>query len=102
YPGTGAICGEALKHRSRVAIKDVNKVSFIQGRGDMKSFEFSGIRSVQSTPLVSSRGGFVGMISTQWRTPHDFANDDYDSLDQLALFTADLLEKRKMDVVWHD
>lgn len=95
YPGTGATCGEALKNKTRTLISDVDNVKFIEGTGDLKSFHFSGIRAVQSTLLISSEGDFVGMISTHWAATHDFANDDFESFDELATYTADILKKKK-------
>jgi hypothetical protein len=95
FPGTGATCGEALKKASRATVKDVREVEYIKGSGDLLSFEHSGIRSVQSTPLVSFKEEMVGMMSTHWRVTRDFDNDDFTSFDHLTRFAADLLEKQK-------
>jgi GAF domain-containing protein len=98
YTGCGATCGEALKNQARVKVSDVDEVEFIKGTGDLHSFHFSGIKSCQSTPLISTEGEFVGMISTHWRTTHNFANDDFKCFDLLAGFAADILKQKESSI----
>ena len=40
------------------------------GSEDLETYRQTGIRAVQSTPLVSRAGRLLGMISTHWRNPH--------------------------------
>jgi GAF domain-containing protein len=55
-------CGRAMLRHRPVVIEDVRRdYSFAPYRGIA---EHSGFRSVQSTPLVSSRGALYGIVST--------------------------------------
>ena len=94
FSGSGTACGQALTNKVRSKVNDVNKVDYIAGTGDLLSFHYSGIRSVQSTPLISTGGGFIGVISTHYHLPHDFDEDDFTAFDILALHTADFLEQK--------
>jgi PAS domain S-box-containing protein len=60
---------------------------------DQREYRRSGIRSVQSTPLRSRSGQFLGMLSTHWRAPHTPMEDDFRLFDVLARLAADLIER---------
>ncbi|MGB9468512.1 MAG: GAF domain-containing protein, partial [Candidatus Acidiferrum sp.] len=55
----------------------------------------AGIRGIQSTPLVSSRGNVLGVFSTHHKTPHRPSVRDLQTIDYFAQYAATLLE-------WHD
>jgi GAF domain-containing protein len=58
----GCACGRALRLRETVVVEDVNEdPAFFSFRDAAQQ---AGFRSVQSTPLISRNGAFVGMIST--------------------------------------
>jgi signal transduction histidine kinase len=57
------------------------------------AFGYSGIRAMQSTPLISRSGRLVGMISTHWRRPHRPSERELRLLDVLARQAADLIER---------
>src|SRR5262249_2143868 len=63
-------CGMALHSGTRIVVPDVEACDVMQGTSDLESYRRSGIRSVQSTPLLSRSGRLLGMISTHWRQPH--------------------------------
>jgi hypothetical protein len=56
-----------------VALKDAAITlmrSQCAGTSDYEDYRRCSIRSVQSTPLVTTGGELVGMISTHWSHPH--------------------------------
>ena len=63
---------------------DVVSSGFMAGTADQATYLATGIRAVQSTPLVSRAGKLVGMISTHWKQPHEPSERD---LLPLGVFT---------------
>ena len=49
-------CGLALSAGARIVVPDVEACDFMAGTGDLDAYRRSGIRAVQSTPLVSRSG----------------------------------------------
>ncbi|HEX6818553.1 MAG TPA: ATP-binding protein [Ktedonobacterales bacterium] len=94
-------CGAALRTGERVVIPDIEACDFLTGTQDLDFYRLSGIRAVQSTPLVSRGGRVVGMISTQWRSPHQPAARELGLLDVLARQAADLIERRWAEDALH-
>ena len=86
-------CGMALRHRKRVITADVERCPVIAGTSNMETFLATGIRSCQTTPLISRGGKLVGMMSTHWRQPHEPSERDLRLLDILARQAADLIER---------
>ncbi len=93
--GTASACGRALNAGERVVLADVD--TFEADPGDHEAWRKSGIRSVQSTPLVTRRGQMVGMMSTHWRHPHQPTNGDYRFFDILARLVADFIERTRAE-----
>ncbi len=83
-------CGLALSSGARIIVPDVEACDFMAGTGDLDAYRRSGIRAVQSTPLVSRSGQQLGMISTHWRR-------DLRPLDVLARQAADLIERARAE-----
>ncbi|HEU5133594.1 MAG TPA: GAF domain-containing protein [Steroidobacteraceae bacterium] len=90
-------CGLALASRERVIAPDVEAMPSLTGSPDLASYRETGIRSVQSTPLLSRRGDLVGMISTHWKNVHAPSERDLRLLDILARLAADLIERKTQD-----
>ena len=88
-------CAVARKTGKRVIVEDVNTCAFLRGTADLEHYHLSGVRAMQSTPLVSRDGHLLGMISTHWRTPHRPAERDLWLLDVLARQAADLIEHKQ-------
>ncbi len=88
--GTGA---EAVRQGGRVIVPDVETCDWLSGTPDLDEFHRSGIRAIQSTPLVLRNGRVVGMISTHWREPHEPADREIRLLDVLARQAADFVER---------
>lgn len=86
-------CSAALRRQGRVIVSDVEACDFMTGTDDLATFRDTGIRSCQSTPLVSRSGNIVGMISTHWRTAHEPSERDLRLFDILVRQAADLIER---------
>lgn len=95
FAGSGSTCGEALRSGSRIMVADVEESHFMKGTEDLNSYRISGIRAVQSTPLISRDGKFVGMISTHWENVHQPSENDFKFFDVLTRQAADLIEQKQ-------
>ncbi|MGE8153161.1 ATP-binding protein [Pseudomonas vancouverensis] len=92
-PAAYSSCTLALKLGRRAIITDFEQWDDIAGTPDLLAFRSAGIRSAQTTPLMSRNGHLLGMISTHWREPHQPSERDLRLLDILARQAADLLER---------
>ncbi|MGF6097686.1 ATP-binding protein [Pseudomonas sp. 18175] len=90
-------CTMALQLGQRAIIPDFEEWPDIAGTEDLNAFRRSGIRSAQTTPLLSRDGRLLGMISTHWSAPHQPSERDLRLLDILARQAADLLERTIAD-----
>ena len=89
-------CAVALRTGQRVIVRDVESADFVVAE-DLVHYRRSGIRGIQSTPLVSRDGRLVGMLSTHWRTTHEPSEHDLRLLDVLARQAADLIERGRAE-----
>lgn len=96
-PASTSTCGMALRSKERVTVPDTETCDFMAGTEDLDACRKSGIRAVQSTPLISRHGNIVGMISTHWRDPHQPGERDIRLLDVLARQAADLIERAETE-----
>jgi PAS domain S-box-containing protein len=96
-PGSGSTCGVALATGNRSIVPDIELSDFMAGSEDLETYRQTGIRAVQSTPLVSRDGHLLGMISTHWRNPHQPSERDFRLLDVLARQAADLIERKQAE-----
>ncbi|MEB3281110.1 MAG: PAS domain S-box protein [Lyngbya sp.] len=94
---SSSTCGVALLTSEQIIVPDVEVCDLIVGTEDMDHFRLCGIRGVQSTPLISRNGRFVGMISTHWRKPHRSTEQELRLLDLLARQAADLIERKQAE-----
>jgi PAS domain S-box-containing protein len=94
---SGTACGQALRTAERVIVPDVETCDYIVGTEDLDYYHLSGIRAVQTTPLIARDGRLIGMISTHWRTQHQPARRALESLDVLARFACDLIERKQAE-----
>src|SRR5215471_1247654 len=63
-------CSQALREGEQVIVPDLECWDRIAGTEDLEVYRLSGVRAVQSTPLIARDGRFVGIISTHWREVH--------------------------------
>ncbi|WP_445253227.1 ATP-binding protein [Nostoc sp. 106C] len=94
---SGSTCGAALHRGDRVIVPDVEKSDFMAGTEDLDAYRLSGVRAVQSTPLLSRSGRLVGMFSTHWCKHHRPSDRELRFLDILARQAADLIEQRQAE-----
>src|SRR5215510_7642049 len=87
----------AMSDGHRVMVPDVETCDFMAGTVDLHAYRQSGIRAVQSTPLVSRSGRLLGMISTHWRKPHQPTERAFRLFDVLARQAADLIERTQVE-----
>lgn len=92
---SGSTCAVALRTGKRVIVPDVDACDFMEGTGDLTTYRNTGIRAVQSTPLLSRTGQIVGMISTHWKYVHTPTERDLRMFDVLARQAADMIERKR-------
>jgi PAS domain S-box-containing protein len=98
-PDTRTSCSVARRVGHRVLVPDVETCEFIVGTPALEDHRRTGIRSVQSMPLISRSGRMLGMISTHWRRPHQPAEHELRLLDVLARQAADLIERKEAEQI---
>ncbi|PRY51551.1 PAS domain S-box-containing protein [Arcticibacter pallidicorallinus] len=89
---SGSVCGEALRRQFRILVEDVETEEF--ATNELKIFRLSGIRAVQSTPIMSSRGKLIGMLNTQWKQPKSFSEDQFRFFDVLVRQAAEVIDRK--------
>ncbi len=90
-------CGAAMRGGRRVIVEDVTQSDIFAGQESLRILLAENVRAVQSTPLVSSSGKIVGMISTHFGRPTIFGEREKRILDLLARQAADYLERRQIE-----
>jgi PAS domain S-box-containing protein len=90
-------CGMALRTGKRCMVHDVESCDWLAGTKALASYRQSGVRSLQSTPLISRSGKKLGMISTGWKSVHEPSQRDLRLLDLLARQAADVIERKLSD-----
>ena len=92
--GTG-VAATALRSRARVLVEDAEKSPLFADAGAAAAMRATGMRAVQATPLVSSAGKILGLLSTHWREPHRTSERELRLIDLVARHAADYLERRQ-------
>jgi signal transduction histidine kinase len=92
---TGASCGMAKSERRRIIVDDITSSSIFVGTPSLEVLLDAGVRSCQSTPLISRSGEILGVISTHYRYSHRPGEHELQFLDLLARQAADLIEHLK-------
>lgn len=89
-----ATCGVAVVRSQRVIVEDVADSEIFAGRpaGDVLLREK--VRAVQSTPLRSTSGQVVGVLSTHFTRPTQLGERELSFMDVLARQAADFVETR--------
>lgn len=94
-PASESTCGMAMRAGRRVYVADVTACEGMAGTPDLATYLGTGIRAVQTTPLLTRTGELVGMLSTHWREPHEPVERDLRGLDVLARMAADLIDHKR-------
>jgi PAS domain S-box-containing protein len=89
--------GRTLRLGQRIVLEDVE---VDEAYAPMRRIaRASGFRAIQSTPLLSSAGRVVGMISTHFHRPHRPSDRELRLLDLLARQAADFLERYQAETM---
>jgi PAS domain S-box-containing protein len=88
-------CGEAMTCGKRLIVPDVETSSLFVGTASLAVLRDAGVRAVQSTPMVSRTGALLGILTTQWATPHNPDEHDLRRIDLLVRQAADLIESKQ-------
>jgi signal transduction histidine kinase/ActR/RegA family two-component response regulator len=89
-------CAMAARTGERFVIVDTEQCELFAGRAAaLEALRRSGIRAMQSTPLISRSGELVGVLTTHWRVPYEPTADELRLLDVLARLAADLMERAR-------
>jgi len=89
-------CGIALANGARTFV-DFDAPDVPDPDGSLKRHFDVGLRSAQSTPLVTRSGRAIGMLTTHWRDLHKPSDRELQFLDLLTRQAADLLERRQTE-----
>lgn len=80
--GGGSACARALRGREPIIVEDVmSDCAFASCQGIASS---AGFRAVQSTPMISSSGALIGILSTHFPSPHKPSDATMAALKALA------------------
>ena len=89
-------CGQALSSGQRAWVEfDVPENE--DPDGSLRRHAAYGLRSAQSTPLISRSGRVLGMVSTHWRERRTLSDRDGQFLDLLSRQAADLIERTQAE-----
>jgi PAS domain S-box-containing protein len=92
-------CAAAMRSGERVIIEDITISELFVGQPSMKFLIDEGVRAVISTPLMSSAGNVLGMISIHFRAPHAPDERELSLIDLLARQAADYLERSRAEEI---
>lgn len=90
-----SVCGEALRHGQRVMVEDIERNDIFAGTPSLDVLRAAGVRAAQSTPLRGRTGKLLGILTTDWSSPHLPDEQDLLLLDLLARQAADLIENKR-------
>jgi PAS domain S-box-containing protein len=92
-----AACDVALETQQRVIVEDVRQSALFVGSPTLKVMKDAGVRAVQSTPLISSAGNVLGVISTHFSETRRPTEQELRLMDLLARQAADYLERKHVE-----
>jgi len=92
---TDSACGRAMERRERVIIEDVETDPGFAPHREIAAS--AGFRAVQSTPLFSRGGDFLGMLSTHFRKPHRPSPRELRLTDLYARQAAEIADRQRLD-----
>jgi PAS domain S-box-containing protein len=90
-------CRAAMETRGRVIVEDMSESKIFAGTPSLQILLEAGVRAVQSTPLLSSSGKLLGMVSTYYTRPYRQPERELRLMDLLARQAADYLERKQAE-----
>ena len=88
-------CGEAMKMTGPIVVEDVAHSDIFAGKPSLQAMTDAGVRAVISTPLASSTGHLMGVMSVHFQRAHRPAERDMHFLGLLTRQAADYLERKR-------
>ncbi len=92
-------CAAAMRSGARVIVENVQESEIFAGQPSKDVLITAGVRAVISTPLMSSGGNLLGMISIHFGTPHKPEERELHLMDLLTRQTADYLERKRAEEI---
>jgi PAS domain S-box-containing protein len=93
FEGSKAACDSARRHHQRMIIEDIAAFPALAGTVDREIALAEDIRATLSVPMVSRTGELIGVLNTQFRTPHHPSDRDLRLMDMLAWTAAGFIER---------
>jgi GAF domain-containing protein len=78
----GSACARAMQNRATIVVEDVLADPMFGSASTI--LQNAGVRAVQSVPLLSSSGAFIGVLSTHFLRPHRSARGLLLNLEEMA------------------
>lgn len=95
-----SVCGEACQRGERVVVEDIERSDIYAGTPSLDVLRRAQVRAVQSTPLRTRGGKLLGVLTTQWSSPHMPEKQDLLLLDLLARQAADLIQHGHAEIAF--
>jgi PAS domain S-box-containing protein len=87
----------AMNSQQRVIVEDIQESKLFAGKPQLEILTDAGVLAVQSSPLISSTGKLLGIISTHFGDRHLPSEQELRLMDLLARQTADYLERKRVE-----
>lgn len=91
-------CGAALNTGTRVVVADVGSHPIFKQKESAAVMLRAGALAVQSTPLISSAGQFLGVMSTHYHQPRNLRRQELQTLDKVTERYVAMMEASLRDV----
>jgi two-component sensor histidine kinase len=95
--GDADLCTATLKCGKQLIVGDVNASELFYGHPPRRMLLDAGARAMISTPLMSSKGLPLGIVSTFFSGPHEPSERESRYTELLARLAADYLERKRSD-----
>jgi two-component sensor histidine kinase len=95
--GNDAACGVAMATAKQIIVDDVLTSAIFVGQPAQKVLLDAGVRTVVSTPLMSSKDRPLGVLSTHFARPHHPSEHQLEPINILARQAADYLERKQAE-----
>jgi two-component sensor histidine kinase len=92
-------CSLAMQTRDQIVVEDVKNSEVFAGHPSQNVLLIEGVRAVISTPLTSSTGVLLGIISVHFDEPHRPTEQQSRLLNLLVRQAADYLERKRAEQI---
>jgi len=90
---THAACAKAYETKKRVIVEDVTESTLFKKTKSLEVLLEADVRAVQSTPLFTQKGEFLGIVSTHFKQPSKFDRDVLPLLDVSMRYAAECIKR---------